>query len=229
MKILSIDTSTDACSAALSIDGEIDVIFEIAPQQHSQLILAQCDSLLKKADLLPQQLDAIAFGRGPGSFTGLRIAAGVTQGIAFASDLPVIAISTLAAQAQQVCHQYPEHTFLSTIDARMKEIYWGAFKVSNKSLQALGDERVGTASTITLPETHNLIGIGSGWKAYSEALTAAFPHCQISETFPDIRPSAKEIAMLAIEQFRRNNVLSADKAIPVYLRNDVAKKSQRQR
>lgn len=231
MKILAIETSTDACSAALSLDGEIDIIFEIAPQQHSQLILQQCDYLLKKAGLLPSQMDAIAFGRGPGSFTGLRIAAGVTQGIAFANDLPVIAISTLAAQAQKICQQYPNHTILSTIDARMKEIYWGAFELSNNILQAKGVEQVNTASVIarskTLTGANKLIGIGSGWEAHSITLAAALPNCHISETLLNIRPSAKEIAILAIEEFHRNNVLSADKAIPVYLRNNVAKKSKR--
>lgn len=227
MRILAIDASTDACSAALAIDGKVDVIFEIAPQQHSQLILQQCDSLLKKAGLLPSQLDAIAFGRGPGSFTGLRIAAGVTQGIAFANNLPVIPISTLAAQAQQICHLYPDHTLLSTIDARMKEIYWGAFKLSNGMLQTQCDERVGRANTIKLSETQSIIAIGSGWKAYSAELTETLSNTQLSEAFPDVRPSAKEIAILAIEEFRNNHVLPADKAIPVYLRNNVAKKSQR--
>lgn len=227
MKILAIDTSTEACSAALSINGSIEVLFEIAPQQHSQLILQQCDSLLADAGLKPAQLDAIAFGRGPGSFTGLRIAAGVTQGIAFGCNLPVIGISTLAAQAQQVCSQYPNHTFLSTIDARMKEIYWGTYTLSDTNTLIIKDpETVGSANTITLQDTDKIIGLGSGWKVYEPDLSAHLATHQISEIFPDTLPSAKEVAILACEELIKGNALPADQAIPVYLRNNIAKKTK---
>ncbi len=226
MKILAIETSTEACSAALSIDGEIQVQFEIAPQQHSRLILSQCEHLLNEANLTLAQLDAVAFGQGPGSFTGLRIATGVTQGIAYAHDLPVIGISTLAAQAQQVCIQYPTHFCLSAIDARMKEIYWGVFRLSaNQQVEAQCEESVSPANTILLPHTKYWIGVGSGWKAYSAELKTLLNQDTLTEIYPDTLPSAKEIAQLAAKKFELGDFASAENATPVYLRNDVAKKS----
>ena len=227
MKILAIDTSTEACSAALYIDGHSHVQFEIAPQQHSKLILKQCDTLLANAELKPTQLDAIAFGRGPGSFTGLRIAAGVTQGIAYACDLPVIDISTLAAQAQKICVAHPDHIYLSTIDARMKEIYWGVYALSdNQMVELQSDEKVGLASEVSCQQLdRRLIGVGSGWKEYQTELDASLPMNILSDIYPDTLPSAKEIALLASYRLKRGKVLTAEKAIPVYLRNNVAKKS----
>jgi len=226
MKILAIETSTEACSAALSIDGEIQVQFEIAPQQHSRLILSQCEHLLNEANLKPAQLDAVAFGQGPGSFTGVRIAAGVTQGIAFAHDLPVIGISTLAAQAQKICIKHPTHYCLSAIDARMKEIYWGVFKLSDKQqVEALCEESVDPADTLLLPNMKNWIGVGSGWKAYSSELNTVLSQDTLTEIYPDTLPSAKEVAQLAANKFERGEIVSAENAIPVYLRNNIAKKS----
>jgi tRNA threonylcarbamoyladenosine biosynthesis protein TsaB len=226
MKILSIDTSTEACSAALNIDNEIQVLFEIAPQQHSALILQQCEQLLSNANLTPSQLDAVAFGQGPGSFTGLRIAAGVTQGIAFAADLPVVGISTLAAQAQKICTEYPEHVYLSAIDARMKEIYWALYTLPHEqqTVELQSTEVVGIAEKVNIQNSRPMIGIGSGWKEYRNDLLGALKEYQISNIYPDILPSAEEISVLAAIKLQRGEGLSAEKAIPVYLRNDVAKK-----
>jgi len=100
MKLLAVETSTEACSAALYIDGIVNERFELTPKEHTRLILPMIDSLMSDAGLKPQQLDALAFGCGPGSFTGVRIATGVIQGIAFGADLPVVPVSTLAAIAQ---------------------------------------------------------------------------------------------------------------------------------
>ena len=228
MKILAIDTSTEACSAALKIDDEIQLQFEIAPQQHSRLILEQCDKLLAEAGLKPSQLDLVAFGQGPGSFTGLRIAAGVTQGIAFASDLPVAGISTLAAQAQKICTLHPDDFYFSTIDARMKEIYWGLYKMTNNGLVELqNEEAVSSALEIKPIQIESLIGIGSGWKEYQPELESAFKFNKIKHLYPNNLPSAEEIALLAADKLERGHILNAEKAIPVYLRNDVAKKSQK--
>src|SRR5687767_3987718 len=120
--LLAIDTSTEACSAALSSNGAIIERYEIAPQQHGQLILSMIESLLSEASLQITQLNALAFGRGPGSFTGIRIAAGVIQALAFAQDLPVVPISTLQALAQNAYNTVQATHVLSAIDARMGEI-----------------------------------------------------------------------------------------------------------
>src|SRR5688500_5268359 len=126
--ILALDTSTEACSCALFINGVIAEDFEYCPRQHAQKILPMIHSLMAKHELGFAQMDAIAFGRGPGSFTGLRIAAGVTQGIAFAAELPVIPVSTLAAIAMDVQQSMPASYVLSCLDARIDEIYWGLFR-----------------------------------------------------------------------------------------------------
>ena len=225
MKILSIDTSTEACSAALSIDDIIQVKFEIAPQQHSRLILEQCDQLLADAELKPTQLDAVAFGCGPGSFTGLRIAAGVTQGIAFGADLPIISISTLAAQAQKVALQHPECLYLPAIDARMKEIYWGFYLLNNGVVELQSTEQVSSANHVKTNLSKPIVGIGSGWRVYQETLEISLNSLEITKQYPENTPSAEEIAVLAADKLQRGEVHSPEEAIPVYLRNNVAKKS----
>jgi len=226
MKILAIDTSTEACSAALNINGEILTEFEIAPQQHSQLILGQCDKLLAAAQLEASALDAVSFGCGPGSFTGLRIAAGVTQGIAFAADLPVIAISTLAAQAQQIASKYPSLPILSAIDARMKEVYWGLYRLDTTGIViSRTPEQVCSALSIHVQGNGKIVGVGSGWKAYSTDLQTALKSQDITNIYADTLPSAEEIALLAADKLQRGETLRADKAVPVYLRNNVAIKT----
>ena len=130
MKILAIETATEACSAALYNDGEIICRYELAPRKHTQLILPMMDAILEEAGVTRSSLDAIAFGRGPGAFTGLRIAVGIAQGLALAVDKPVIPISTLGAMAQQVLEttsnviNSAEAAFIPAIDARMGEVYW---------------------------------------------------------------------------------------------------------
>ena len=149
MKLLAIDTATEACSAALYIDGNILEKYEVAPRQHAELILPMIDALLAEAELELASLDGLAFGRGPGAFTGVRIATGIVQGLAFASDLPVVPVSTLAAMAQGAANQ--SNTILSAIDARMGEIYWAIFTVGDDGLvKPQSDEQV------TKPEVLNI-------------------------------------------------------------------------
>ncbi|MGB1311163.1 MAG: tRNA (adenosine(37)-N6)-threonylcarbamoyltransferase complex dimerization subunit type 1 TsaB, partial [Leucothrix sp.] len=147
MKILAIETATEACSAALYHDGGIISRYELAPRKHTQLILPMMDSLLAEAGLSKQALDAIAFGRGPGAFTGLRIAVGVTQGLALALDRPVIPISSLAAMAQQVLDATVDLAsamldYIPAIDARMGEVYWARYKNVDGQAQLAGDEAI---------------------------------------------------------------------------------------
>lgn len=233
MKILALDTSTEACSAALYIDGEILIKYQIAPREHSRLILQMIDDLLKQADLTIKQVDAIAFGRGPGSFMGLRIAAGVVQGIAFAHDIPVIPISTLKAIAQRAYEQSECTHILATLDARMDEVYWGAYMLTDTALltwEVSGEELVISPDKINLSQTTlekdvSWLAAGQGWGAYKDRLLAD------SDFMPamfvdDCLPSAEQIAILSVAQYKLGNTVSAADAIPVYLRNDVAKKSK---
>ena len=143
MKILAVETATEACSAALSVEGEIIERYTVSPREHSLLILPMLESLLAEAGLVLNQLDALAFGRGPGSFTGVRIAAGVIQGVAFGADLPVAPVSTLAAMAQDIFAKSRETAVFTALDARMGEVYWGVYQKSEDGYATLwGEEAV---------------------------------------------------------------------------------------
>ena len=233
MKILALDTSTDACSAALFIDGEIQAKYQLAPREHSRLILKMLDTLLNDADLTVRDLDAIAFGRGPGSFMGLRIAAGVVQGIAFAHDIPVIPVSTLKAIAQRAYEQTQIKYVLATIDARMDEVYWACYylddsKPDNAIWQVSEAECVISPEQIELTEiladkNNSWVGAGSGWKNYAERILVD-KDFSLYKMLPDCLPGAEQIVKLAAQELSLGNTVSAAEAIPVYLRNNVARK-----
>ncbi|MCG6939229.1 MAG: tRNA (adenosine(37)-N6)-threonylcarbamoyltransferase complex dimerization subunit type 1 TsaB [Gammaproteobacteria bacterium] len=236
MKILALDTATEACSAALFIDGDITSHYQLAPREHSRLILKMIDELLHQAKLPVSQLDAIAFGRGPGSFMGLRIAAGVVQGIAFAHDLPVIAVSCLLSIAQRAYEQTGCGQVMTAIDARMAEVYWACYRQQAGQWQIESEECVISPDNIQLPATvlpagEAWVGAGTGWGSYKDRLLAAqcplviAPYgCQLPTILPDCLPSAETIVKLAVDELKAGNTVSAADAIPVYLRNDVAKK-----
>lgn len=228
MNILAIDTATEACSAALYVDGELCSRYQLAPREHSRLILQMIDDLLAEASLSVSRVDAIAFGRGPGSFMGLRIAAGVVQGIAFAHDIPVIPVSTLKAIAQRAYEQTNKRYILTAIDARMDEVYWAAYYLNDEIWLLDDDEQVISPDKIQLPamlqqQDKSWAGAGSGWGAYHERLLAG---CEFSPQviLDDCFPSAEVIARLALAELQAGNTVSAAEAIPVYLRNDVARK-----
>ncbi len=211
MKLLALDTSTEICSCALWCDGNVLYRSQVAPRQHAELILIMAEQLLKQADFVPAQLDAIAFGRGPGSFTGLRIACGVTQGIAFAVDIPVIPISSLAALAQEAYQQTQQHDVIACIDARMNEFYWACYQLQNGLMQLQNTEQVTSISQVPIPEK-TWFGAGNGWQAYH--LTHS--HCRA-----DLYPQAQAMLPLAIHAFEQQQVLSAEQATPIYLRDNI--------
>ena len=214
MKLLAIDTATEACSCALFIDGEIQQRSEIAPRQHTNLILPMADELLKAADLTANQLDGLAFGRGPGSFTGLRIASGVIQGIAFAADIPVAPISCLAALAQAAYIQNSSEKVLAAIDARMDEVYFGSYIVDQQGIMRSHDEEiVCKPESIKIPENGQWYGVGSGWATKLGEKLQSYD--------ADKYPQAAAIIPLAVTAFKEGNVVSAEQALPVYLRNKV--------
>lgn len=223
MKLLAVDTATEACSAALYIDGEILERFELAPRTHTQLILPMIDSLMAEAELAPQDLDGLAFGRGPGSFTGVRIATGVIQGIALGLDLPVVPVSTLAALAQDYFGRAAEDVVFVGMDARMGEVFWGVYRKNDQGFAELfGAESVGAAENVVFPEEKGC-GVGSAWRTYREALCERLNDC-LASIESDYLPKASAIALLGARGFTLDQAVPVEQAMPVYLRDKVAKK-----
>jgi len=221
MKLLAIDASTEACSAALIISDKSIERYEVAPRKHAELILPMIDSLLSEAELTFSQLDALAFGRGPGSFTGLRIAAGVIQGIAFGAELPVVPVSSLAALAQGAYRTFSVDKILAGFDARMHEVYWSMYQPGASGLvELIGEESVCKPDRIPLPDGVNWTGVGSAWQVYSDALQLRLGH-GISDWHSDCYPHAQDIAILGVELFRQGKMVSTEYAVPVYLRDNV--------
>ncbi len=222
MKILAVDTATEACSAALYIDGEIQERFAIAPREHAKLLLPMIDSLMAEAELRPQQLDAIAFGCGPGSFTGVRIATGVMQGIAYGADLPVVPVSTLAAISQACLQKTVYNTIFTAVDARMHEIYWAVYQRDTEGFaQLIGVEKVQPASEVDALQLTGY-GIGSGWQAYEQVLTQRLG-AQLLGFDAEYLPRSAQIALLGAVGVQREQAVSVAQAMPVYLRDKVAK------
>ncbi len=224
MKVLALETSTEACSAALYLDGETTERYQLAPQQHNKLILPMIESLLAEAGLSLRQMDVLAFGRGPGSFTGVRIAAGVVQGLAFGADLAVAPVPTLAAMAQESFAETPDGFAFPCIDARMGEVYWGVYRRGAEGLaEPIGEEAVAEAGTVVFPELAAGHGIGSGWATYEGVLRGRLG-VRVTGILPGRFPRAAFIAQLSAEIFRRGGCVAAENAQPVYLRDKVAKK-----
>jgi len=224
LKILALETSSQACSAALSINGDVRERFQIAPRGHGDLILQQVDELMSEAGLKPAELDGLAFGRGPGAFTGVRIATSVAQGIAFAVDLPVLPISTLEALAQASFRQHGDRAVACAIDARMGEVYWAAYRMTDE-WQVLAEERVCAPEAVELPAGDDWVGVGSGWREFEGALTAVVHgRCQLRNA--ELLPHAYDVATLGARELAAGRGLPAAQALPVYLRDNVADKKK---
>ncbi len=226
MKLLAIETATECCSAALLLNHETFAVSEIAPRRHNEIILAMCERVLAQAEVSLTQLDAIAFGRGPGAFTGVRLAASVTQGIALARDLPVVPVSSLATLAQAAYHTRQASQVLSCIDARMQEIYYALFQPdASKVMQIVGEEHVIRPGLLTVDVHDHCIGVGSGWRAYAHLLSA---RCGKNISYhANALPQAEYVAELGKYYYQRGYQVTAVEALPVYLRDNVAKKPKR--
>jgi tRNA threonylcarbamoyladenosine biosynthesis protein TsaB len=225
-KILALDASTDACSVALTIDGVTSEIFELAAKSHTQRLLPMVDEVLSVANCSLQDLDAIAYGRGPGSFTGLRICMGVVQGLAFGANLPVIPISTLQAMAQGFVTECSDNSLpiLVALDARMDEVYWGLFS-ADKIPQALSDEYVMKPADVCEQSiiqglNKQFIAIGPGWHYADLQIITPLKIVQ------NAHPNAKDILALAVEAFQQGKSISILDAQPVYLRDSVSWKKR---
>jgi len=224
MKFLALDTSTEACSVALALDGQILALDEVCPQQHSKRILPMVQQLLADAGVSLHQLDGIIFGRGPGSFTGVRIGVSVAQGLAFGADLPVFGVSTLAAMAQSAAVQQNATEVIAAIDARMAEVYIAAYALDEAGLmQAITPEIA--AKPAALPEvltslsfTSQLLGVGTGWQTYPQALQQLAP-ALIADSI--LYPSAQFMLPFASRAWQQQLFVSAEQAEPVYVRDEV--------
>lgn len=229
--ILAIETSTDICSIALSHNGTIFDKVEMTPRGHTKYLLPMIDQLLAEHKVAGNQLTAIAFGCGPGSFTGLRVAAGAVQGLAFGWDVPVIPISTLQALAYRaVLEQILEDDsyIVPILDARMSEVYWGVYHWVNNQLLLVDEERVSPPENVLfseslLAEKKRTFFVGSG-QCYADKITLP-PKGRWLEK-KHLQPQAKQVAQLALqlclEPDAATRMLDASLATPIYLRNKVA-------
>ena len=214
MHLLAIETSADHCSCALSVNGAVREELAVAGHTHSSLLLAMVARLMAEAGLTFAQLDAIAFGAGPGSFTGLRIACGAAQGLAFAHDLPVVPVSTLEALALESGGD----RVIACLDARMGELYLAAYERSGLQLKPIHPPAL--LKTAALPElSGNWLGAGSGFAAHSAPLAGRY---KLSDTLPALFPRAAAVARLATGKFARGESVPAEAAMPIYLRDKVA-------
>jgi len=216
-KLLAIETSTEACSVAVYVDGEVMARHELAPRRHTQLVLPWADGLLAQAGLRKSQLDAIAVGRGPGAFTGVRLAIALVQGLALALDRPVLPVSTLAVLARQGCGE----RVLAAIDARMGEVYLGEFtRAGDGRMLAAGPETIVAPASAPLPALP-AFGVGTGFSAESGALVQ-----RLGDTLAGFDaaalPHAADLAWLAAEAFARGEAVPPDQLEPAYLRDKVA-------
>ena len=232
LTLLALDTSTEACSVALLYNGEKTYLNELAQRTHAKRILPMVDKILTDSGLKLNQLDALAFGRGPGSFTGVRVGAAIAQGLALGADLPVIPISNLTAMAQAAFELYQAENVAAAIDARMNEVYFsqlvrekkctdfGQFFVWKNLIpeQVCSPEKAlvqlanSTALNIT---TSTALRVGTGWNAYAQFATKGL-------TGSDIElPDARYMLELARVEWLQQKTISALEIEPIYLRNEV--------
>jgi tRNA threonylcarbamoyladenosine biosynthesis protein TsaB len=234
VKLLALDTATENCSAALLIDATVRFREVEMERGHAERILPMIDDLLSEAGVSLTSLDAIAFGRGPGSFTGVRLAATVTQGLAFGANLGVIPISDLQAVAQRAFATDPTLSrALVCNDARMGEVYWGCYERGASGLARLeGEERVAKPSEVKLPPGWSTAAaVGRGFIVYADALRHAIPAgtlaaVPVDNPFLRFLPHAREIAQLATPDLAAGRLLPPEAAVPIYLRDNVAHVAQ---
>ena len=224
MVLIGIDTSGDACSVALRRGDELDQRLEMAPRRHTELVLDMLRDLLDTHGLTLSQTDAIAFAQGPGSFTGVRIAVSLAQGLAFAAGVPTIPVSTLAAIAGAESRRTGEEHLLVALDARMGEVYWGAFEVTGSGLvEPAGEAVVCPPDAVPIPHGGDWWGAGSGWLSYPDALTGRLSGAgrRVSGFNPEAICEAGAILRLAVGELAAGRTLPPELARPVYLRDRV--------
>ncbi|NOH48700.1 tRNA (adenosine(37)-N6)-threonylcarbamoyltransferase complex dimerization subunit type 1 TsaB [Vibrio rotiferianus] len=221
-KILAIDTATENCSVALLVGDKVISRSEVAPRDHTKKVLPMVDELLKEAGLTLQELDALAFGRGPGSFTGVRIGIGIAQGLAFGADLPMIGVSTLAAMAQGSYRRRGATDVAVAIDARMSEVYWARYTRQENG------EWAGVDAECVIPparlaeevqaDDNTWTTAGTGWDAYQDELGQLRLNLTAGEV---LYPDSQDIVILAKQELEKGNTVPVEESSPVYLRDNV--------
>jgi tRNA threonylcarbamoyladenosine biosynthesis protein TsaB len=223
VRLFSLDTSTEACSVALLTDGRLSMRFELTERSHAELVLPMVDGLLAEAGIALADLDGLAFGRGPGAFTGLRIACGVVQGLALGANLPVVPVSSLASVAEQVPAAAGESVLVCN-DARMGEVYWGVFRREpDGGVTALCDEAVSAPGRVGegVPVAQHVAG------------NALRPHPALAirlrtaglQLHESVYPRADAVARLGAIALAAGRGIPPEQALPVYIRDDVARPS----
>jgi tRNA threonylcarbamoyladenosine biosynthesis protein TsaB len=222
--ILAIDTSTDACSVALYMGGQTSELHEVTPRQHSQRLFSMLRELLPNGNLREQGVDAIAYANGPGSFTGLRIAASAVQGLAFANDLPAIPVSTLACQSQTALRTGlvgPGDTVLSLLDARMSEVYWALYSFEEQLATAIQEPVVSSPQSIVIEQYHaQLHAVGGGLRYLDSLPSELVSSLKVADEH--LLPHARDLIPLAIAQYALGHVQDAVDVAPLYVREEVS-------
>lgn len=229
MNLLAIDSSGECCSVALCLDGEVVQRLEaVAPQHHSQRLLPMQQALMQAHGVAVSDLDLVACANGPGAFTGVRVAVALCQGLAYAADLPVLGVSSLAALGWGATRHYEMGEVLVATDARMGEVYWGHYARDGNGLRVVQADTLSRPEDVPYRDLSNGIRVGSGWSAYAQAFgqhwSADMPATR------DYRLQAADIGTLAIHQLSMGQVHAIDAANlqAVYLRNQVTGQNQAQ-
>jgi tRNA threonylcarbamoyladenosine biosynthesis protein TsaB len=222
LNVLALDTSTQACTVALQTKSGISEIFKVIPRRHNQELLPMIEEVLDAASIPLRRLDCIAFGCGPGSFTGLRITVGVVQGLAFGANLPVVPVSTLACLAQGRFRMTGEVRCLVAMQARQEEVYWGSYTLQKGLMTKTRDDCVTDASEVSLPGSGDWFGVGDGWQ-HRSILEQALGQNVLGVDL-EAFPHARDLISLAERDFEQGHYIDAEQAAPVYLRETVAKR-----
>jgi tRNA threonylcarbamoyladenosine biosynthesis protein TsaB len=223
--ILALDTSTDACSASLRLGGLVEAKYRLLPRKHNHLLFEMIEELVPGGGLASIGLDLLAYGHGPGSFTGLRIAASAVQGLAYTLGLPVAGVSTLACLAQGALRRgavFPSDTLLVMIDARINEVYWGVYRFEDGLARPLGEDRVSAPGDLPenlLTGAERAVALGSGL-CHFDQLPAAL-RASVHERFQDQWPDSRDLIPLADDLQGRQRLVDATSVQPVYLRNEI--------
>lgn len=219
MKLLAFELSTEACSVAVHVDGQVRERFEIAPRRHAELALPWAEELLAEAGIARSQLDAIALGRGPGAFTGVRLAIALAQGVALALDRPLIPVSTLQALAMRAPAEAGQ--VLAAIDARMGEVYVARYQRVDGLPWLQDAERVCPPQAVVLPEGIRCAGVGTGFGAAEGAIVAQLGDALTSADATAL-PRASDVLALALPLLARGEAIAPERVEPAYLRDNVA-------